>query len=330
MADLLLCQPGALVDNRFRLLDHTGEGTFSNVYTCLDITSHSRVIVKACRCKRSYIEAAQDEIKVMQRLGHLDPDHRFFVHYFGHFVHKDHVCLIFERLGPSLFSILELHRYKPFSGDVVRSFMWQLVNAVDLLHANRMVHTDLKLENILLTGNAIDRDGHDLHSGRRETGIRLIDFGSSDTGSAWHRHLATTRHYRAPEILMGLRWGYECDVWSLGCMLVELAVGTIEFDARDVAEHLYLIQELIHPIPRKMWDECATQDLREFAVDGCIRGAKLPAHVLEDARRKSSIFQSLKFDADIADLALLMLNPNPEMRPKTPDILNHPMFRHYR
>jgi dual-specificity kinase len=193
--------------------------------------------------------------------------------------------------------------------------MWQIVGAVGLLHRHKLIHTDLKLENILLASDDCD------------TALRLIDFGSSDIGSLWHRHLVTTRHYRAPEILMGLRWGYECDIWSIGCILVELTVGSIEFDAKDDVEHLFLIQEMIAEIPPQMWRDCTGKGLREFAREGRISRDYFPCEIQAELLRKRPLRRILEFDPQLADLALWMLAPNPRARPECHQILRHPFFQ---
>jgi dual-specificity kinase len=314
--DRLYCPSGCLLDRKFRITGQTGEGTFSNVYSCVDVTTHDRFVIKASRSRRCYVEAAEEEIKTMKFINRLDPNHEHFVQYYGSFVHKSHVCLIFERLGPSLFSVLRCHRFRPFGLSTVRSFMWQIVSAVDLLHRNKLIHTDLKLENILLAGDDYE-----------STALRLIDFGSSDVGSLWHRHLVTTRHYRAPEILMGLRWGYECDVWSLGCILVELAMGSIEFDAKDLVEHLFLIQEMIGKIPHKMWSDCTREELRKFAREGRIGRDSFSWEVQAEFAEKSTLRKILEFDGNLADLAVWLLAPDPHARPKCREILDHPFFQ---
>ena len=54
---------------------------------------------------------------------------------------------------------------------------------------------------------------------------------------------------------MGLRWSYECDIvqiWSFGCLMLELAIECIPFDSRDSVECLFLIQNLINPFPSWM------------------------------------------------------------------------------
>jgi dual-specificity kinase len=321
--DRLYCSSGSMLDGKFRVIGQSGEGTFSNVYSCIDVVTRHSYVIKASRSKRCYIDAAEEEVKTMKFLNRIDPNHEHFVRYFGSFVHKSHVCLIFEKLGPSLFSVLQSHRFRPFGVAAVRSFLWQIVSAVDLLHRNKMIHTDLKLENKFLTGNDVDCDG------RPDTGLRLIDFGSSDIGSLWHRHLVTTRHYRAPEILMGLRWGYECDIWSIGCILVELALGNIDFDASDPVEHLYLIQEMIGDIPKRMWSDCTREELRQFARDGRIRRDVFPSNVQAglSIKVKSTIKTLLGFDRELADLALWTLAPDPARRPRCDEILAHEFFR---
>lgn len=329
--DRLWLNPGDIIGEYFRVKEKSGEGAFSNVYTCIDTRTQQNIIIKVCRSSRCYVEAAVEEIKTMHKLNKIDYNLHYFVHYYGHFTFKGHTCIIFERLGQSLFSVLQYHHFKPFGVNAIRSFMWQIVSAVDILHRNDMIHTDLKLENILLKERAlIDRDGYDINTGRSSTAVRIIDFGSSDTGSSWHHHLVTTRHYRAPEILMGLRWSYECDIWSLGCILVELAVGKIGFDARDVVEHLYLIQKMIGPIPKKMWNDCTKKELKTFSSEGTIRPEYLPKEVRESARKKPYLSEILSFDPLLADLALMMLNPNQYDRPKASALMRHKFFGKYR
>ncbi|KAK8889016.1 hypothetical protein M9Y10_033758 [Tritrichomonas musculus] len=329
--DRLICNPGDIIGEYFRVIEKSGEGTFSNVYTCTDTRTQENIIIKACRSKRCYVDAAVEEIKTMHKLNKIDVNLHYFVHYYGHFTFKGHTCIIFERLGSSLFAILQYHHFRPFKVDAIRSFMWQIVNAVNILHRNNMIHTDLKLENILLKERClVDRDGFDITTKRSSTAVRLIDFGSSDTGSSWHHHLVTTRHYRAPEILMGLRWGYECDIWSLGCILVELAVGRIDFDAKNVVEHLFLIQQMIGPMPKQMWNACTREELKVFASEGSIKSDYLPKEIRESAKMKPLLSDILSFNPLLADLALMMLNPNQYARPKASTLMKHKFFGKYR
>lgn len=315
----------------FRVIEKVGEGTYCNAYSCVDKKTQDVVIIKACRSKKENVEAAEDEIKTMHKLNQLDPHSHFFVRYYGHFIFEGHTCIVYEKLGYTLFHILESHDFRPFSTHAVRSFMWQIINALHILHTNGIVHTDLKLENILLKyERMIDRDGFDMKTQKPSTGIKLIDFGSSDSGTHWHKHLVTTRHYRAPEILMGLKWGYECDIWSLGCILAELSLGDIEFDSKDLVEHLFLIQHMIGPIPISMWSRCTKRELCGLARDGILRIEDLPVDARRYCARKPHLSELLSFDPYLADLALSMLNPNMFKRPTTADLLRHRFFSEYR
>lgn len=326
--DRLLLDPGTVMHGRYKVITEVGDGTYSNVYRCVDLTKpDSQVVIKCCRNKRSFMEAAEAEEKVLAKLMRLDYKHEHFVRYHGSFLYKGHVCFIFERLGPCLFAALQNNRYRPFTVDATRHIMYQIVSAVDLLHRNRLIHTDLKLENILLVGGLIDSNGCEISTGKRQAEVRLIDFGSLDNGTSWHYHLVTTRHYRAPEVLMNLKWGYECDIWSLGCILVELAVGSIVFDARDVVHHLYAIQQVIGPIPKRMWYDCPLEELREFSRDGYMCSDMVDREIRERVGRKARLDRLLDFDRDLCDLASLMLNPDPDKRPRTDQILKHRFFR---
>jgi dual-specificity kinase len=74
------------------------------------------------------------------------------------------------------------------------------------------------------------------------TEIRLIDFGSATFQDEYHSSVVSTRHYRAPEIILGLGWSYPCDIWSIGCILVEFFTGDALFQTHDNLEHLAMME----------------------------------------------------------------------------------------
>jgi serine/threonine protein kinase len=136
--------------------------------------------------------------------------------------------MVMEPLGESLFDYVKANEYRPLPLYCVQSFADQLVRAVAFLHELRLVHTDLKLENILL----VSREG--FHSVEKPTSqrdklrgrlvlapvggtaIKLIDFGGATFDFEAKSSLINTRQYRAPEVILGLGWGTPSDVWSLG------------------------------------------------------------------------------------------------------------------
>jgi len=72
--------------------------------------------------------------------------------------------------------------------------------------------------------------------------IRLIDFGSATFQDEYHSSVVSTRHYRAPEIILNLGWSYPCDIWSIGCILVEFFTGDALFQTHDNLEHLAMME----------------------------------------------------------------------------------------
>jgi dual-specificity kinase len=126
---------------------------------------------------------------------------------------------------------------------------------------------------------------------------------------------------------MGLHWGYECDIWSIGCILLELSVGCIGFDASDPVEHLFLIQEMVGEIPRRMWDACTRAELKGFVREGRIRGEAFPRDVQAGFPRMRKVGTMLEFHRDLADLAMWTLCPDPSKRPRCDEILRHPFLR---
>lgn len=126
-----------------------------------------------------------------------------------------------------------------------------------VLHDLNLIHTDLKPENILLVHNNYQTFTYNRwipssssSIGRREpqrrvlldTEIRLIDFGSATFDDEYHSSVVSTRHYRAPEIILNLGWSYPCDIWSIGCILVEFFTGDALFQTHDNLEHLAMME----------------------------------------------------------------------------------------
>jgi len=60
----------------------------------------------------------------------------------------------------------------------------------------------------------------------RTDSLKVIDFGSATFDDQYHSTIVSTRHYRAPEVILGLGWTFPADIWSVGCILMELATGT--------------------------------------------------------------------------------------------------------
>jgi dual-specificity kinase len=123
-----------------------------------------------------------------------------------------------------------------------------------------LIHTDLKPENILLYDSAYQTFTYNRKipsssvqvsrnaTQRRvllDTEIRLIDFGSATFQDEYHSSVVSTRHYRAPEIILGLGWSFPCDIWSIGCILVEFFTGDALFQTHENLEHLAMMENVV-------------------------------------------------------------------------------------
>ena len=231
-----------------RIIKMLGQGTFGKVMKCLDRTTNKLVAIKVVRAIQKYRDAAQIEMRVLNTLKKNDPTNvHQCIHMLESFDYRDHVCMTFDLLGPSIFDFLKTNEFRPFSLAHVQSIGLQLIHSVAYLHKLQLVHTDLKPENILLyEGDYTKMPFAPKPTVQtrilRSTKICLIDFGSATFEKEYHSQVVSTRHYRAPEIILGLGWSYPCDMWSVGCILIELLTGEALFQTHEDLEHLAMME----------------------------------------------------------------------------------------
>jgi dual-specificity kinase len=131
--------------------------------------------------------------------------------------------MVFKLLGSSLFDYFQQVGFQPFSLRQIQSFAGQLINAVSFLHDNGMVHTDLKPENLMLENmetiqvpfsvlSIYENSKNRMRRILKDTTIWLIDFGSTVHEHDYHGSVVSTRHYRAPEIVLNMGWSFPCDM----------------------------------------------------------------------------------------------------------------------
>ncbi|CAD7702830.1 unnamed protein product [Ostreobium quekettii] len=256
-----VCELGDNLSSRYKVLARIGEGSFGRVLECWDRETKKYVAIKVIRNISKYRDAAMIELEVLNTLQANDPEgKRHCVGIREWFDYRGHVCMVFERLGPSLYDFLRRSDYHPFPIPVVQQFGRLLLEAVAYMHEIKLIHTDLKPENILLERDGVEKVGSTPATrdrclqDRRDTRtpskvpssrrLFVIDFGSATFDDQYHSALVSTRHYRAPEVILGLGWSYPCDMWSLGCILVELATGDTLFQTHDNLEHLAMMEKV--------------------------------------------------------------------------------------
>ncbi|KAJ0030941.1 hypothetical protein Pint_12774 [Pistacia integerrima] len=359
---------------RYKILSKMGEGTFGRVLECWDRQTREYVAIKVVRSIRKYRDAAMIEIDVLQHLAKNDKGSSGCVQIRNWFDYRNHICIVsipvFEKLGPSLFDFLKRNKYGPFPVDLVREFGRQLLESVacvcivlglsliiffylfqpithfvflTYMHDLRLIHTDLKPENILLVSSeyiklpGYKRSSSDEMSFRclpKSSTIKLIDFGSTAFDNQNHSSIVSTRHYRAPEVILGLGWSYPCDMWSVGCILIELCTGGALFQTHENLEHLAMMERVLGPIPEHMIQRASRGSEKYFR-----RGSRL--NWPEGAVSRESIRAVRKLDnlknmvslhvdssrSTFIDLLHGLLKFDPSERLTARQALNHPFFR---
>lgn len=209
---------GSVIAERYRVVAEVGIGTFGRVLECKDLTGrHTDVVaIKVVRNVKRYHESAvieADIIRNINRQGGRGTSHCVIM--YEAFSFRGHFCMVFESLGPSLYDYLKQRDYKPFPVECVRHFAKQLLETLEFLHSLKVIHTDLKLENLLLLS-----DREVCYCGGQmipeQTYIKVIDFGGATYDHEKKSAIVNTRQYRAPEVILGCGWSMPSDLWSLG------------------------------------------------------------------------------------------------------------------
>lgn len=329
----LIYKSGDVLQDRYEIINTLGEGTFGKVVQCLD---HERdgtqIALKIIKNLEKYREAAKLEINVLEKISEKDPNNKHLcVQMLDWFNYYGHICISFELLSLSTFDFLKANNFLPYPMNQIRHMASQICHAVNFLHDNKLTHTDLKPENILFVNSdyTIIYNAEKKCNEKRinDTTVRLVDFGSATFDYEHHSAIVSTRHYRAPEIILELGWSHPCDVWSMGCMLFEYYEGVTLFQTHDNKEHLAMMERIQGPIPQRMIQRSRKQkyfcrghlDWNESSKAGRYIKAKckpLKKYLLSHGREHHQFF----------DLLEKMMEYEPSKRISLSSALSHPFF----
>ncbi|GLI72108.1 serine threonine protein kinase CMGC group [Penicillium ochrochloron] len=253
--------PDTPLTERYSIIKLLGQGTFGKVVEAFDKQRKARCAVKIIRSIQKYRDASRIELRVLSTLASNDKANRNkCIHLRDCFDFRNHICIVTDLLGQSVFDFLKGNGFVPFPSSQIQNFARQLFTSVAFLHDLNLIHTDLKPENILLVSSnyqtftynrTIPSSSHANPRNARQrrvlldSEIRLIDFGSATFDDEYHSSVVSTRHYRAPEIILNLGWSFPCDIWSIGCILVEFFTGDALFQTHDNLEHLAMMEAVI-------------------------------------------------------------------------------------
>ena len=205
------------MDN-YIVLEHIGEGSFGKVYKArrknTGLTVAMKFITKHGKSEKD-IRNLRQEIGILRKLNHEN-----IILMFDAFETDREFCVVTEYAQGELFDILQDDQSLP--ENTVQQIAKQLVKALHYLHSNRIIHRDMKPQNVLIGSN-----------GR----IKLCDFGFARAMSSNTIVLTSikgTPLYMSPELVKELPYDATVDLWSLGVILFELYVGQPPFYTNSI------------------------------------------------------------------------------------------------
>ncbi|KAG9399336.1 hypothetical protein AC1031_011678 [Aphanomyces cochlioides] len=239
---------GVLIGGIYQIEMRIGEAVFSQTYKAIDTRNGSPVCLKVIRNSKEYFDQAIDEIRILEYLNAAgDLDEHNILRLVDYFYFKEHLILVTELLKDNLYEFSKLvrsHQTQSISGHYftiprLKKIAIECLEALKFLHELNIVHCDLKPENIVMKNV-------------RKCEIKVIDFGSASFVSDELTYYIQSRAYRAPEVILGLRYDESIDLWSLGCILAELYSGQVLFSSDSIPTLLALISSVLGNIPPVM------------------------------------------------------------------------------
>ncbi|XP_052760057.1 mitogen-activated protein kinase kinase kinase 3-like [Mya arenaria] len=232
-----------------------GKGSFGEVYLCLD-----RDTGRELACKEVKLVTINDEVsREVKALKNEISSLRFFPHerivqYYGCISEEQCLILVMEYMpGGSLYTMVK--DYGALTEAVTGRYTRQILEGLEYLHDNSILHRDIKGANIL-------RD----NSGK----IKLADFGSSKrlktivecSGIEKTNSFVGTAHWMAPEVIKGENYDRKADIWSVGCTVVEMLTKSPPWF--ELEHHAALYKIATATFPRYRLPDNTTSDVHDF------------------------------------------------------------------
>ncbi|CAF3395596.1 unnamed protein product [Rotaria sp. Silwood1] len=230
-----IVRPGEIWLERYTIDCLIGKGSFGQVVKAFDHLDGEYVAIKIIKNKRPFLSQAQIEVRLLELMNQQDMDNNgYIVTLKRHFTFRNHLCLVFELLSYNLYDLLRNTNFRGVSLNLTRKFALQLLSALLFLSQPELsiLHCDLKPENILLVNP-------------KRSAIKIVDFGSScQIGQRLYQYIQS-RFYRSPEVLLGIPYDMAIDMWSLGCILVEMHTGEPLFSGTNEFDQMMKIVEVL-------------------------------------------------------------------------------------
>uniref|UniRef100_A0A8C8DZ23 Protein kinase domain-containing protein n=1 Tax=Oryzias sinensis TaxID=183150 RepID=A0A8C8DZ23_9TELE len=190
------------------------DGSYGKVLRGKKLRTNEDVAIKII--KGDYLEAGPMEFKALQEIKRIKADKNNLIKCIDRFNYRNRAFIVFEMLDQNLHHFLSKRKFSPLGISEIKVISRQLLVALKALKSIGLVHTDIKLDNIML----VDHKSQPFR-------VKLIDFGLAskledlETGSIFQ-----TMPYRAPEVRLGLPLNEGVDMWALGHTLAMLLKGS--------------------------------------------------------------------------------------------------------
>ena len=231
----------------YKRLEKVGEGTYGVVYKALDLRpgQGQRVVaLKKIRLESEDEGVPSTAIREISLLKELKDDNIVRLY---DIVHSDahKLYLVFEFLDLDLKRYMEgIPKDQPLGADIVKKFMMQLCKGIAYCHSHRILHRDLKPQNLL-----INKDGN----------LKLGDFGLARAFGVPLRaytHEIVTLWYRAPEVLLGgKQYSIGVDTWSIGCIFAEMCNRKPIFSGDSEIDQIFKIFRVLGTPNEAIWPD---------------------------------------------------------------------------
>lgn len=216
---------------RYQILDNLGKGAFSNVYKVLDHKFKKTFALKILKFEDRFVKQAQTEIDILKTL-----DNPYCVKVNTIMKFNKSFAFTFNVDSHTLYEELKNNNFKGFNDLYIKRCGKQILLGLDYLYNRKIIHSDLKPENIMFDFNG---------------NLKIIDFGSSffEKKTCINMYIQS-RYYRSPEVILGLQITTSVDMWSFACILYELKIGFPLFKANNETNLFLMIVNLINiPFP---------------------------------------------------------------------------------